>query len=434
MKNVVTLENPKLRLVRLSTIVLLIFAAIFIVTLFIFRAVNTKNLNGDVREVTGIVSEISGENGTQIVLADGGIYNATMCTTLYHCDLNQLVGKSVVLYTPETQFGNGLPTVLGIVADGETLIDYNETIAIERSNNSTGIIVCGILAGIVGLTAFALLIWRLYIPQTKEFTLAEKYSEYSMERQPHCPEYKILPISLLVGMLVVMAMSIVDVIVCSIVDSDLVALILSIVNIFVVTAYAVTIFPLRKWIVKKEMAFYAQNLPFDFADVSHIRMRKSFKQQLQQMVQSERTLYPHRYGDGGNGYEIDFTLHGVDFFAIYDDEYEENQTEPTAENVFGLEGHKRQPRFTLTYQQLNFEAIAIYRKYFHPMTVVIKSRLTQECDIPKEMVNDVHIILDINLLHTLREFSVEVENLDYLLENKERLMKENCPKQRNRQY
>lgn len=434
MNNTVILENPTHRRIKLAIIVLLVFTAIIVVAVFTLRAANTRNLNGDVREVTGTVSDIIYDNIAQIVFDDGSSYNANTCISFYDFDLNQLVGKNVALYVPDNQFGNGIPIILGIVVENETLIDYQETITAVRADNTTGMIVCSILAGITGMIALALFVWRLYIPVTKEFSLAEKYSEYSMQRQPHCPEHKVLVIYLIAGLATIMALTLVYTIVVSIVKSDLVGMIFGLAIAVIIMIYGVAIAPLNIWLAKKEIEFYAANFPFDFTDVSHIRMRKSFKQQLQQMVESERKLYPHRYGDGGNGYEIDFTPHGVDFFATFDDEIENNSAVPTAENVFGLDENKKQPCFTLSYERLNFEAVAIYRKYDHPITVVVKSRLTQDCDLPKEMLNDVHIILDSNLLETLRTFSVEVENLQYLLDNKENLMKENCPKQRNRQY
>lgn len=430
MNNKVILENPKRRQLKIAIIALLLFAVMFTVTLFLLRAINTSNLNGNVRKVTGTVSEIVYDETAQIVFDDGSSYNASLCETLYDCDLDLLVGKNIELYLPNNQFGNGLPFVLGIVVQGETLIDYNQTIATETESNTVGMIVCGVIAGILGISAIALLVWRLYIPDTKEFPLAEKYSEYSLERQPRCPEYRTFLLFVLIGLSVIMAICVADAIVCTIVDSDLVAIVLSIVTASAIVGYTVAIFPLRLWLAKKELDFYAKNFPFDFADVSHVRMRKSFKEQLQQMVESERKLYPHRYGDGGNGYEIDFTAHGADFYVIYDDDFEREQSTPTAENVFGLDEHKRQPRFTLTYAQLNFEAVAIYRKYDHPLTVVIKSRLTSDDTLPSKMINDVHIILDVNLLNTLQTFNVEVANLQYLLDNKERLMKENCKEQK----
>ena len=84
------------------------------------------------------------------------------------------------------------------------------------------------------------------------------------------------------------------------------------------------------------------------------------------------------------------------------------------------------PVATLTYGELDFEAKAFYRKRTHPMLIIVKSRLVRRDDFPEEFVNDIHFLLDENLLKTLKTFGVKIENLDYLLENKKQLMLENC--------
>ncbi len=109
---------------------------------------------------------------------------------------------------------------------------------------------------------------------------------------------------------------------------------------------------------------------------------------------------------------------------------------PSADAVFGensvtdingkTEINFNKTIMSFTYEQLNFEALAHFRKNIHPMTVIIKSRLNRTDDFPEEFVNDIHIALDINLLNTLKKFNIKVENLDYLLQNKKQLMLENC--------
>ena len=94
-----------------------------------------------------------------------------------------------------------------------------------------------------------------------------------------------------------------------------------------------------------------------------------------------------------------------------------------------LETPRNVPSLTLTYGELNFEAIAHYRRNDHPMMIIIKSRLTKT-DLPEEFVNDLHIALDVNVLKTVQTFNVPVENLQYLLDNKKALMLENCRKKK----
>ena len=80
------------------------------------------------------------------------------------------------------------------------------------------------------------------------------------------------------------------------------------------------------------------------------------------------------------------------------------------------------------HDELNFEAVPYFRKRDRSMFIVIKSRLTNVDSLPDtlDMTNDLHIILDTNLLATLRHFAVPVENLDFLLENKAQLIEEHC--------
>ncbi len=197
------------------------------------------------------------------------------------------------------------------------------------------------------------------------------------------------------------------------------------------------------WLGKEEINFYDKNFPFDFSDISHIQMRKKAKEELQQQILKEYAEHPDTFADGGNGYDVTFDEKGVTLtlqMPLWDENEESafpQQTEmPSADAVFGensvtdingkTEINFNKTIMSFTYEQLNFEALAHFRKNIHPMTVIIKSRLNRTDDFPEEFVNDIHIALDINLLNTLKKFNIKVENLDYLLQNKKQLMLENC--------
>ncbi len=77
------------------------------------------------------------------------------------------------------------------------------------------------------------------------------------------------------------------------------------------------------------------------------------------------------------------------------------------------------PQFSLSYNELDFEAVDFYGVQMRPLVVVIKSRLVGH---DSDFENDIHMSLDINLLKTLKKFNVPVEKLDEILLNKENLM------------
>ncbi|MCH5157105.1 MAG: hypothetical protein J1G02_04430 [Clostridiales bacterium] len=417
-------------------ITLLIFTVVFAVNLLTLRSLSVKNYSGEVIEVTGEIQEVNyhdDDNGVDIVV-NGTKYNANRLAA-YNGDLNldELKNQTVTLYITKTQVGK-ISWVLGLMQGDQVLADYKQVIEQGRDENRNTMIVFGVCAGVCLAAACGVYVWRMRISPTKEYDLAQKYAEYNLARQPSCPEYRIFFMCLLIYTIVVIACMTTIGIVCDSVDNETipVAIGVSLGGIALLcTIGMLIIIPL--WIFKKEREFYVSNFPFDFSDVSKIPMRKKFKEQLQAELNTERELHPHRYGDGGNGYTVEFSETGLkiyDFDALYNDET------PNTEEVFGVQDTERDERRLLCvmdYQTLNFEALPFYRKTNKPMAVVIKSRLN-ESDLPdalkpkseNENANDIHIIFDSNLLATLRHFNVPVENLDYILDNKEQLIAENC--------
>ena len=189
-------------------------------------------------------------------------------------------------------------------------------------------------------------------------------------------------------------------------------------------AVAVVILITTLWLYRKERRFYADNFPFDFTDVSNIPMRKKFKEQLQEELNAERALHPHRYGEGGNGSTVEFSDMGL---KLYDFDLMYGSLDTTDE-IFGVPDTELDAKClvcTIDYQTLNFVALPFYSKKLRPLSVVIKSRLDKSPD-GANLENDVHLILDSNLLTSLQQFNVPVENLQYILDNKEQLIADNC--------
>lgn len=430
MNNTIETPNPLRARLRTFVVVFLLFTLLYAFTLIIIHSVDTSNYNGEVKQVTGTVSnfERDKDDGLSLTLSDGTIYNCNPLKSVdENIDCSNLIGKEVMLYVPQSQFGNGAPFVLGIMCGETTVVDYHETLTVKREESKIGFIVLGILTGIFGLGTCATFIWMVNIPQTKQYNLAEKYSDYFKLRQPSSPTArKALLIFTLGGLIAILVLAVVCIVIGTVYNDVYVNVAVAITTCVAIIAYSIGAVFFTKWHAKKEQEFYSQNYPFDFTDISHIAMRKSIKAQLQASIREERDKYPNRYGDGASIYTLEFTADGVEF---YDFDYENEQATPSTEEIFGVSDEAPQYVGKLTYDELNFEALPFYRKRSRPLTIVIKSRIDPEkTSLPVDLIHDVHLTLDSNLLATLKRFDVKVDNLDYLLANKTKLMQENCKK------
>ena len=433
MKNKVILERPLRQKLKLALFLLIIFTVIFAGTLLLLRAVNAKDYNGNVNEVTGELQKIIYvEEDNVRVEVNGNTYIVNPLRRVNkNLNLEELVHQTVTLYVSQTQVGK-MHLVLGLKHGDNVLVDYNETIKLALEENREVMIVFGVLTGVLFVATCGVYVWRLRLSPTKEYDLAQKYSEFSMSRQPSCPAYKKLGIFVVAYLAYTMLYGVSLALVGTLTDSVAAQIAVGVSGGVIFVACTALLFVVLAWVIKKEREFYAKNFPFDFTDVSHIPMRKKFKQQLQSEISNERALHPHRYGEGGNGYTVEFSENGLKFYDL-DMLYGKLDT---TDEVFGIPDAKLDAQCllcTIDYQTLNFEALPFYRQKDHPLTVVIKSRLS-EAELPDalkpesadEFRNDVHIVLDSNLLATLRRFNVPVENLDYILDNKEKLIAENC--------
>lgn len=431
MNNKITLDNPLRSRLTTVCVILLLIVAITLVGVFISNGVSKQTYNGQVKNIQGAVTSIDdGDDGLYIVFDDETQYNANALATVFDdYDFGTLIGQNVTLYIPLDQFGNGLPIALGVEINEQTILDYHVTIESISENLSITRAIFGALAGIFGVACCACFVWRGFTPATKEYDLTQKYAEYNMRRQPSCQQSKVLIRYNLIQLVLIALLAFTSTIVANLAVDSLVSIVLAYVLVTDILVYVVGVICILKWFYKKEREFYAKNLPFDLTDLSHVHMRKAFKEQLQAELIAERVAKPHRYGDGGNGYTVDFDETGIRLILELpcdDDDY------PTAQDVFGEGGEqKTNEQFIckLDYNKLNFEAVPVLRKRDHPLTVVIKSRLEPSVELPDSLVNDLHIILDCYLLETLKHFAVPVENLDYVLDNKAQLMQD-CAKRK----
>lgn len=431
MQNKVLVENKRYKQLKRFTALLFLFAVLFAVVLTVVGVINSRNLNGEVTEVTGELTSVEKESDNYILQLGDKKYNANPLES--HSEmLESLKGQTVTLVIPKSQVSNDRPWVLGVKQGDEIVIDYQEIIAAKLRDNKIVMIIFGVLIGVFVLSSGVVYTWQKKTSPVSEKELAPSYCEYALLRQPSCPAYRKSWIALLVYFVI----SIVCVVTVSLVGKFVsqsavqISVIICMAFLFVCATVFFAVY-FAYILPKKEREFYAKNYPFDFNDISHVMLRKKVKAQLQTELTAERETFPHRYGDGGNGYLLDFTEKGVSL-SIEDSE----EMAPAANNVFGEGGDAPTTShhvLDLTYQQLNLEAVPYYRNKDRSLFVIVKSRLDDSENLPEDMINDIHIILDTNLLATLRHFNVTVENLDYILENKEQLIRENCKRKRRKQ-
>ena len=439
MKNKVEVSNTRYQTIKMLAILLLIPTALAIFVLFTFRSLDTRNYSGQVTEVSGTVISIDkngDDDGIEITLSDNVVYNGNPLRSSYpDFDLNTLLGKEVTFVLPERQVGQGrIPTwILGVKQGDETLLDYHKIIADGKSEAKLGMIISGSIAVLFAIASLVIFSWKTRISPSKEESLYKAYAEFAALLQPSCPQYKHVGIAtviyLVVGLLLVaLPISIVGTVTDNVTIQIAVGVSMSCLFVGISAAYIIYAFKLAN----KERDFYAENFPFDLDDISHVSAygkQKKVKQETQEKLREERKKFPHRYFDAGNGYIVDFTENGVELL----DEKDGSEV-PNTDFVFG-DGEEKAPLtpiYKFGYQELHFEALAHYRKKDHPLTVVIKSRIEDDCAHPEEMCNDLHILLDSNLLATLHHFGVEVENLQYILDNKAQLIRENCVRHKKR--
>ena len=429
MYNKVLVPNPRYNRLKMSAGLLMLFALLYVAVLIVGALLGTRNFNGDVTEITGKVTFVGEESDTTIVELDGDKHYTAGPIETKTDDWSALTDKNVTLYIPARQLKSTYPWIIGIKTEEGTIVDYQTVLEEKRAENRTMMIIVGVLTGVFVLASAAIYAWQKKTPPTTEKELAAAYCEYSASRQPSSPAYRKAPYITLAYFVLFLICASVMIISEELIADRTISVILDVCTgalLAIATIIYIVLFAV--WLPKKEREYYAANFPFDFTDISHVAMRKKIKRQLQEELKAEREAFPHRYGDGGNGYLCDFTEEGVSLSVEYPDETE---FAPSAEEVFGEGGDAPVTNHhlcDLSYEELNFEAVPYYRKRDRSLFIVIKSRLQSADKFPETMdiVNDIHILLDSNLLATLRRFNVNADNLDYLLNNKKALIEENC--------
>lgn len=429
MYNKVLTENPLYKRLRMACVLLFLFAVVFAAVVTVIGLTNSRNLNGSVNEITGVVT-FAGEddNDNYVMELDGDTTYVANPIKGYIEDWDSLVGQTVTIVIPQTQLSSSNSWVLGVKIGENVVVDYNDVTEQMRNDNKIVLAIFGTLVGALIAASGLVYFWQKKTSATLEKELSHAYCEYMFTRQPCSPIYRKLSFVTLAYVIFVVVYAIAISVVTQFVTSEIAVMIVGICITILFLLFTVTYLVVGLyWLPKKEREYYAKNYPFDFTDISHIVMRKRVKAELQKELIEEREKYPDRYGDGGNGYLVEFCKDGLKLFL----ENPDTQDAPSAQEVFGEGGDTPSSNeliCTIDYDTLNFEAIAHYRKKDRPLMVVVKSRLSKTDDLPTDMENDIHILLDVHLLKSLRKYNVQVENLDYILENKAQLIQLNCKK------
>lgn len=445
MNNTVLVEKKLRQRLKLACVILCVFCLCFIAVLVSVVMIDKLNLNGQTNEVTGVLKEVYVKSSNTITLDEDKDLNVVWYDVA-DVDLNNYIGKSITVIVTSRTFAGANPWALGLVVDGETVVDYQTTLDSQRASNAEMTTVIIAVTVVLCVATCGVFIWRFNVQPLVERELYKEFGEFLSQRQPPCKQRKILIVYISVYFVLLLALLITSIAIDP--EAETISELAPAAKAVLWTLLGVGIagiaglFVVKEWVTRKEIDFYADKLPFDFSDISHAPLRKKVKEDLQQEILKERNEHPYTFADGGNGYDVTFGEKGV-FLTVPFDETElpntpiampdvndifdevkptEKDENATLENVPASAKNKQ----FFTYEQLNLEAVAHYRKSNRPMMIIVKSRLTRNDDFPEEFVNDIHIAFDLNLANTLKLFNVEVENLEYLLQNKKRLMLENC--------
>ncbi len=423
MNNTIQIENKKRIALRGAFAIAVLFFILATIVFFTFTNISKKNLSGNVKEFTGVLSFDVDED--DYTIAKIGEQEFALSTIEDYYDIQSLQGQVVTLVVPAQHVGDVNPWILGLKQGDTVLVDYNVVLADHLKDNDTGAKVTLIVMGVFLVVGIALLYWRSKVVATQDALLVEQFANFFAIKQPTYPQRKTFGIYTAVWAVLLFSLSILFATFAPEENLDPLSTSLLIVLGVVFVGGVAGLFVLSKHFNKKEIEFYNQRFPFDFNDLSHVHMKKSVREELERQMQQESKLYPHRFGDGGNGFDVKFGEDGVDLYMLEElpDNPQMMNTANQTEDVFDGVTPPDQFRHVmhLTYQQVNFQAVALVRKGERPLMVVIQSQL-DESYASEELQHDLHLLLDVNLLNTLTTFNVPVQNLDHILTNKLAIM------------
>lgn len=414
MKNTIEIESKRYYYLRQTMVVLMIFAFMGIAMTALIMGIINTNYTGQTRTVTGKITGVATEDDSTYVTLEGGEkYNANPVAS--HADLSALTDKTVTLYLPLKQFGGGTPLVLGVECDGATVVDAKETCDRLYSTNKTVAIVFGSVGGVCALATCIIAILRANMKQTSQTVpLGEALAHAYAIRQP-IAKNKRANVALIIYLVLFL---LVGATASALTETENTALIIAACCVVAVMVAGLAVWlPLQlKHNAKKNREMYALQFPFDGADVSHLQMSKKLRRQVTEELQSQLSANPHDYTEAGNGLNVRFGQIGVTLFT-------DDDTTPSAEQVFGDAIAPHDVVAEIPYEQLRLSAEAYYNIQGRPLVVVIRSNITERYP---QLENDLFVPFDSNLYTTLQTFGVTVNGLEEILQNKESLMEQHA--------
>ncbi len=422
-----------------AIVAILIFVVSFVIGAVSIIRIGNTTLDGNVTEVTGVLTKYDKEENDFVIRINDvdGTYNASPLINALKDKLGSdvaaeeyaenLAGKLITFYIPQHPSSTNNVWILGLKVDEDIAIDYTTLIPkLQQTNKTTttALVVCAVVFAVV---ACALIIAYTRQSPQKTYVLSEKFAEFLANQQPtYANKNKTMPVILIVEG-VVFLLSVLACVICENFVSEKVSDIMYTVSgiyMLAVVASAIVMYVILK---NKTRQMYKDNYPFDSTDFCLLPVGKKMKKEFIEHMKAFRATNPDLFTDGGNLYDLLFTDHGVEVYSIDEEneseDFDQDDEQPFFDNKNSDEEYHaknitygRTPELTLTYDQLNFEALPYFNVANKPIVVVIKSRLDPNTvSLPDDFQNDIHLHLDGDLLSTLSTYNVRVERLELIL-------------------
>lgn len=317
-------------------------------------------------------------------------------------------GKTVkITYAVNSLFGADKNAVAVSVDGAEEFYGYEEVVAYFSEENAKLFYVFTAICIVFLAVTAVCVIFAINTPKYKPAPLAKKLAEYVAGLQPtaYKKKDKIIPWFVIVVSVLAALVALIVADECGFFTAaDITTLAIAVVAAFLSSAWLV--FNAKKSAIG-EVDFYSANYPFNCDEFVGSYSGK-LKMRLLENMRERRRKFPHFYEDAGSGNVVEFADGGVRIYLAIEDD----------RSVF--EEYSDESAF-IRYDDLNFEAAEFLRKGKSPLTVIIKSRISDDFDYCCGY-NDLHFPLDVNLLATIKTFGVKVERLDVILKTKKALI------------
>lgn len=425
MKNFI--QIPKRKISKQDSIICA-FCLFFLAVLFGFLVIlgfvsDSKIWQGDVKSIEISVEKFlkDGEKTGDLVDSDGNKYYIEYY--LPETDWKALEGKTITIILP----ADSNRTILGVVVEENVLIDYEQTIKSMKVKESAifGSFIPLVLLSIAG--GVLCLAWIRKPPKTLTFATEDYVWERFCRILPKSSKKQKFEKLINVLYLFDCALLLLGGIVACVIMIDKVSFIyFGTVGGLIVLTFATNLIVDCCLLPKTEMKFIKENYPYYGNCIFIEPFVGTRKSHMIEVMGKMRKSEPDGFYDLANEFDAIFKEDGLFLFLPDKKNRLEAQTQGVFEEFDDLNVKKWIFQCTIPYDKLNFVAVPKYRKFSNMFGVIIKSRI-EDCEvIPSEMNYDVHFAFDKDLEKTLKNLNVEVENLDYILNNIETLMKENC--------